>query len=73
MVGKIGSVFWSKRCDGGDLEDAAHRGETCRRLDAPEFFADVASGVAYVNGVRAVNRRDDQAPSDLIYTLLHTS
>jgi len=31
--------------------------KTFRRLDAPELLADVASGVAYVNGVRAVNRR----------------
>jgi hypothetical protein len=27
-----------------------------RRLDAPELLADVASGVVYINGVRAVNR-----------------
>ena len=32
-----------------------------RRLDAPELLADVANGVAYVNGVRAVNRRDEKA------------
>ena len=25
-------------------------------LDAPELLADVASGVVYINGVRAVNR-----------------
>ncbi|MGH9253052.1 MAG: IS256 family transposase [Vicinamibacterales bacterium] len=31
--------------------------KTFRRLDAPELLADVASGVVYVNGVRAVNRR----------------
>ena len=30
--------------------------KTFRRLDAPELLADVASGVVYVNGVRAVNR-----------------
>jgi len=30
-----------------------------RRLDAPELVADVASGVVYVNGVRAVNRRTE--------------
>jgi len=30
--------------------------KTLRRLDAPELLADVASGVVYVNGVRAVNR-----------------
>jgi len=29
--------------------------KTFRRLDAPELLADVASGVVYVNGVRAVN------------------
>ncbi len=34
--------------------------KTFRRLDAPELLADVASGVVYVNGVRAVNRRDDK-------------
>ena len=28
--------------------------KTFRRLDAPELLADVASGVVYVNGVRAV-------------------
>ena len=27
-----------------------------RRLDAPELLAEVANDVAYVNGVRAVNR-----------------
>ena len=32
--------------------------KTFRRLDAPELLADVASGVVYVNGVRAVNRRE---------------
>jgi hypothetical protein len=32
-----------------------------RRLDAPELLADVARGDVYVNGVRAVNRRDDKA------------
>jgi putative transposase len=31
--------------------------KTFWRLDAPELLADVASGVLYVNGVRAVNRR----------------
>ena len=30
--------------------------KTFRRLDAPELLADVANGVGYVNGVRAVNR-----------------
>jgi len=35
--------------------------KTFRRLDAPELLADVASGVVYVNGVRAMNRRDDKA------------
>jgi putative transposase len=30
--------------------------KTFRRLDAPELLADVANGVSYVNGVRAVNR-----------------
>jgi putative transposase len=33
--------------------------KTFRRLDAPELLADVASGVIYVNGVRAVNRRTE--------------
>jgi len=33
--------------------------KTFRRLDAPELLADVASGVVYVNGVRAVNRRTE--------------
>jgi putative transposase len=33
--------------------------KTFRRLDSPELLADVASGVVYVNGVRAVNRRDE--------------
>jgi transposase-like protein len=32
-----------------------------RRLDAPELLADVAHGVAYVNGVRAVNRGEKKA------------
>ena len=31
---------------------------TFRRLDAPELLADVARGEIYVNGVRAVNRRE---------------
>ena len=31
-----------------------------RRLDAPELLPDVAHGVEYVNGVRAVNRRDEK-------------
>jgi transposase-like protein len=31
---------------------------TFRRLDAPELLADVARGEVYVNGVRAVNRRE---------------
>ena len=35
--------------------------KTFRRLDAPELLADVASGVLYVNGVRAVNRRTEVA------------
>jgi putative transposase len=33
---------------------------TFRRLDAPELLPDVAHGVEYVNGVRAVNRRDEK-------------
>ena len=35
--------------------------KTFRRLDAPELLADVANGAVYVNGVRAVNRRDEKA------------
>jgi putative transposase len=35
--------------------------KTFRRLDAPELLADVANGVIYVNGVRAVNRRTEGA------------
>ena len=38
--------------------------KTFRRLDAPELLADVASGVVYINGVRAVNRRDDKVLRD---------
>lgn len=34
---------------------------TFRRLDAPELLPDVAHGVEYVNGVRAMNRRDEKA------------
>src|SRR5437899_4760910 len=46
----------------GDLEDAVLVAEkTFRRLDAPELLADVASGVVYVNGVRAVNQRERKA------------
>jgi hypothetical protein len=30
-----------------------------RRLDAPELLADVASGMVYANGMRAVNRRTE--------------
>ena len=30
--------------------------KTFRRLAAPELLADVAAGVVYVNGVRAMNR-----------------
>jgi putative transposase len=37
--------------------------KTFRRLDAPELLADVASGVLYVNGVRAVNRREEKVPA----------
>jgi transposase-like protein len=33
---------------------------TFRRLDAPELLPDVAHGVEYVNGVRAVTRRDEK-------------
>ena len=35
--------------------------KTFRRLDAPELMADVANGVVYVNGVRAVNQREQKA------------
>jgi hypothetical protein len=35
--------------------------KTFRRLDAPELLTDLATGVVYVNGVRAVNRRDEKA------------
>src|SRR5215467_12114691 len=35
--------------------------KTFRRLDAPELLADVATGVAFVNGVRAVNRGEQKA------------
>jgi transposase-like protein len=35
--------------------------KTFRRLDAPELLADVANGVTYVNGVRAVNRGEKKA------------
>jgi hypothetical protein len=35
--------------------------KTFRRLDAPELLANVARGEVYVNGVRAVNRRDTKA------------
>jgi hypothetical protein len=44
--------------------------KTFRRLDSPELLADVASGVVYVNGVRAVNRRSEGVAPDFIYTLL---
>ena len=44
--------------------------KTFRRLDAPELLADVAGGVVYVNGVRAVNRRTEGAAAYFIYTLL---
>ena len=37
--------------------------KTFRRLDAPELLADVASGVVYVNGVRAMNRREEKVPA----------
>ena len=33
--------------------------KTFRQLDAPELLADVASGGTYVNGVRAVKRREE--------------
>ncbi len=33
--------------------------KTFRRLDAPELLAEVATGVVYVNGVRAKNRRTE--------------
>jgi putative transposase len=35
--------------------------KTFRRLDAPELLADVANGVTYVNGVRAVHRGETTA------------
>ena len=35
--------------------------KTFRRLDAPELLAEVANGVTYVNGVRAVNRGEQKA------------
>jgi len=34
--------------------------QTFRRLDAPELLPDVAHGVVYVNGVRAVNQREEK-------------
>jgi transposase-like protein len=34
---------------------------TFRRLDAPEMLAEVLAGAVYVNGVRAVNRRNTKA------------
>jgi transposase-like protein len=34
--------------------------QTFRRLDAPELLPDVVHGVGYVNGVRAVNPRDEK-------------
>src|SRR2546427_8802855 len=39
------------------------RSSTCgRRTRSSRPLADVARGVVYVNGVRAVNRRDDKSP-----------
>jgi putative transposase len=35
--------------------------KTFRRLNAPELLADVASGVVYINGVRAVNHGEKKA------------
>jgi transposase-like protein len=35
--------------------------KTFRRLDAPELLADVANGVVYSDGIRAVNQRDEKA------------
>lgn len=35
--------------------------KTFRRLDAPELLAEVANGVAYVNGVRVVYRGEQKA------------
>ena len=35
--------------------------KTFRRLDAPQLLADVANGVIYVDGVRAVNRGETEA------------
>ena len=32
-----------------------------RRLDSPELLADVATGVVYINCVRAVNEREKKA------------
>jgi hypothetical protein len=43
--------------DGGGLKTLFVAERTFRRLDAPELLADFASGVVYVNGVRALNRR----------------
>ncbi len=36
-------------------------GQTFRRLNAPELLEDVVSGVVYVKGVLAVNRRGEKA------------
>ena len=44
--------------DGRDGRRCRFAEKTVRRLDAPEWLADLASGVVYINGVRVVNRGD---------------
>jgi putative transposase len=35
--------------------------KTFRRLNAPELLVEVATGAVYVDGVRAINRRNAKA------------
>jgi hypothetical protein len=46
-----------------EVEGLLARGRYKRRaaVDAPELLAEVANGVAYVNGVRAVSRGEQKA------------
>jgi hypothetical protein len=55
------SVASDPRRAGTDFGRLLIAEKTFRRLDAPELLADLARGEIYVDGVRAVNRRDTRA------------
>jgi hypothetical protein len=59
--GSAQEVQESREREGGVWKTLLLAEKTFRRLDASELLADVASGVVYVNGGRAVNGRGQKA------------